>query len=103
MEMKNYFFKNIQNLRVFKDSESETDFYAMGNEAFSKKVSIMKEYAYCKQSIPDNQTIDVYRIETLKGQEELIYICEPLLNETVKFQVNRITSIWLNIKKLNYD
>lgn len=91
-------FKNNHNFVVFKDSNCETDFYAMGKEAFCKKVSIMKEYAYCKQFIPNNQTIDVYRIETLKGQEELIYICEPLLNETVKFQVNRITSIWLNMK-----
>jgi hypothetical protein len=97
MEMKNYFFKNNQNLQIFKDSECETDFYAMGKEAFYKKVSIMKEYAYCKQFVPDNQTVDVYKIKILSGQEKLTYICEPLLNETVKFQVNRITSIWLNI------
>lgn len=95
MEMKNYFFKNIQNLRVFKDSESETDFYAMDNEAFCKKVSIMKEYAYCKQSVPDNQTVDVYRMEVLKSQEDFTYICEPVFIEIVKFQVNRIVNIWL--------
>ena len=95
MEMKNYIFKNIQNLLVFKDSECETDFYAMGKEAFYNKVNIMKEYAYCKQFVPDNQTVDVYRIKVLNSQENLTYICEPMFNEIVKFQVNRIVNIWL--------
>ena len=95
MEMKTYIFRNNQNLRVFKDSESETDFYAMEDESFCKKVRIMKEYAYCKQSVPDNQTVDVYRINVVKTQEKFTYICEPAFNEIVKFQVNRITNIWL--------
>ena len=55
----------------------------------------MKEYAYCKQFVPDNQTVDVYRIKVLKSQEDFTYICEPVFNETVRFQVNRIIHIWL--------
>lgn len=93
--MKNFHFEDRDDLVVFYDSESETDFYGMNKENLIEKELIMKNYNYYKPSIPNDLKLKVYRMQLIITSDVYTFICRPIRNEIIEFPVNRIVDVWL--------
>lgn len=94
---KNFIFEDVDDLDVFKDSESDTDFYGMTREALTEKIQISRKYNNVKASIPNEITIKACRIRFVGSKNPLTDIYKPVRDEIVYFPVNRIEGVWMQV------
>ena len=93
--MKNLIFEDIDDLVVFKDSECETDFYAMNKETLIEKSLIMKKFDNYKLCVPNDLNIKVFRIRLFINSDNSTNTYKPIRDEIVEFPVKRIVNVWL--------
>jgi hypothetical protein len=94
---KNFIFEDVDNLDVFKNSESETDFYGMNREALNEKIEIIRKYNNVKASIPNEFTIKACHIRFAGSKNPYTDIYRPVHEEIVDFPVKRIEGVWMQV------
>ena len=84
---------------IFKDSESETDFYRMTEDVLKEKMKITEKYGRKESNVPDEFTIKVNPFRKVGSKNNFTDIYRPSDSELIDFPINKIEWMFIRIEK----
>ncbi len=90
---KRILFDNTEDLTVFADSESETDYYAMSKEMLEKAKRITRKFGGKEKNVPKKYKVNACPMIFLKEEDAKTDVYVPSLTNLIDFPINRIEPI----------
>jgi hypothetical protein len=93
-------FKTDDKSYIFEDRDNPNSFYCMDYETLQQEIKIISEFENKEENVPDDSFIYVFPIHNTGEIDHFCDVYEISSNELIKFPINRINWIWLQI--INY-